>query len=74
MTYEEESYLLNTLTEIREEVHENNVMLKGIIQYIKSVMTRRVTDEENEFGRNVMANVMSEVFDNLKKRFRNAKN
>lgn len=73
MTYNEESYLLNTLTDIAKETHENNVMLRFIVKYINSVISKRGNDEEEEFGRNVMANIMSEVFDNLKGRLRNGK-
>lgn len=73
MTYNEESYTLDTLTKIARETHENDIMLRQIIKYINTVLSKRGNDEEDEFGRNVMANIMSEVFDNFKSRFRNGK-
>lgn len=34
MTYKEETFVLDTLKELKEEVHENNIMLKDIINVI----------------------------------------
>lgn len=34
MTYKEETFVLDTLKELKEEIHENNIMLKDIINVI----------------------------------------
>lgn len=41
-------------------------MLRQIIQYIKKVLAEKTNAEDDEFGRNVMANIVSEFMDNLK--------
>ena len=75
MKYEEESYVLDTLIEIQEtirspefkqlikETHENNVMLKGIIKYINTTIANHNQENSNDFDRNVLANIVSEIFD-----------
>ena len=75
MTYKEESYILDTLKEIQEtirspdfkrlqkEVHENNVMLKSIIKYINTTIAHHNQENSNDFDRNVLANIVSGIFD-----------
>ena len=75
MTYDEESYVLDTLIEIQEtirspefkqlikETHENNVMLKSIIKYINTTLAHHNQENSNDFDRNVLANIVSGVFD-----------
>lgn len=75
MTYDEESYVLDTLKEIQEtirspefkqlikETHENNIMLKGIIKYINTTIAHHNQENSNDFDRNVLANIVSGIFD-----------
>ena len=75
MKYEEEGYVLDTLIEIQEtirspefkqlikETHENNIMLKGIIKYINTTIAHHNQENSNDFDRNVLANIVSGIFD-----------
>lgn len=63
MTYEEESYVLESIEQIKKETHENNVMLKQIIQVINTYLTRHRQENEEDFGRNVLANLISSTID-----------
>lgn len=63
MTYDEETYILNSIKQIRHEVHENNIMLKSIIKYITKEAMNSSAENENDFGRNVLANLISNVFE-----------
>ena len=74
MTYEEETYILNTLTELKErirdipierlirETHENNIMLKQIIKVINTWIKHHPQENANDFDMNVMANLISNLF------------
>ena len=75
MTYKEEGYVLDTLTEIQEtirspefkqlikETHENNIMLRQIIKYLNKEIAYANTENENDFVRNIMANLISSGID-----------
>ena len=75
MTYKEESYVLDTLKELQEtirsptfkqlikETHENNVMLKQIIKVMNIHFAHANQENENDFVRNVIANLISSGFD-----------
>ena len=63
MTYDEETYLLNTITSIRNEIHENNIMLKQIIKVINIYIAHHNQENSNDFDRNVLANLISNVLD-----------
>ena len=75
MTYEEESYVLDTLKELQEkirdmpleqlikEIHENNIMLKQIIKVINTWLSHHNQENSNDFDRNVLANLISNMFD-----------
>lgn len=75
MTYKEESYVLDTLKELQErirdmpieqfvrETHENNIMLKQIIKVINTWFSHHNQENENDFGRNVLANLISSGLD-----------
>ena len=56
-----EKKLLDRLEDIEEEVHENNIMLRQIIKVINIYLSRHHQENEDDFGRNVMANLVSEV-------------
>lgn len=75
MTTKEENFILDTLLDVREiirsptfkqllkETRENNVMLKQIIQVINTHLARHHQENEDDFGRNVLANLISSGFD-----------
>ena len=75
MDYKEESYVLDTLKELQErirdmpveqlvrETHENNIMLKQIIKVINTWFSHHNQENSNDFERNVMANLVSNIFD-----------
>lgn len=63
MTYEEESYLLDSIKQIKKETHENNVMLKQIIKVINTYIARHHQENEDDFNRNVLANIISSTID-----------
>ena len=70
MRYRDEQYVLDTLDDIRKETHENNIMLRQICSYIRYVYSHRQSDEQNAFEQNVFANIVSELFDGAKSRFK----
>ena len=70
MTYKEESYVLDNIKQIAKETHENNIMLRQICSYIRYVYSHRPSDEQNAFEQNVFANIVSELFDSAKSRFK----
>ena len=76
MTYKEESYVLDTLKELKEkirdmpdvkqmakEVHENNIMLKAIVRYLYDEAANANNENEQDFGRNVLANMLSNILE-----------
>lgn len=63
MTYDEETYLLNTITRIRNETHENNIMLKQIIKVINTYIAHHNQENSNDFDRNVLANLINSGLD-----------
>ena len=75
MTYDEESYVLDTLKEIQEtirspefkqlikETHDNNIMLRQIIKVINTWIKHHLQENDNDFNINVMANLVSNIFD-----------
>ena len=75
MIYDEESYVLDILIELQEtirspefkqlikETHENNIMLRQIIKVINTWFAHHNQENDNDFNRNVMANLVSNIFD-----------
>lgn len=75
MTYDEESYVLDTLIEIQKtirspefkqlikEIHENNIMLRQIIKVINTWIKHHPQENANEFNMNVIANLVSSELD-----------
>lgn len=74
MTYEKENYVLDTLKEIQEtirspefkqlikEIHENNIMLRQIIKVINTWFAYHNQENDNDFNRNIMTNLVSNIF------------
>ena len=75
MIYKEETYVLDILKEIQEtirspefkqlikETNENNIMLRQIIKVINTWFANYNQENDNDFNRNVMANLVSNIFD-----------
>ena len=66
MSIEDENYLFSSIDKIRKEAHENNSMLKQICYIINMYLSNHHQENEDDFGRNVLANIVSNVF--VKKR------
>ena len=63
MSYDEEGYVLDSIEQIKKETHENNVMLKQIIKVINTYLARHHQENEDDFSRNVLANLISSTID-----------
>lgn len=61
MTKKEENYVLDLLEKIRDETHENNIMLKQICKVINVYLKNHNIENENDFNRNILANMISNV-------------
>lgn len=61
MTRREERRLFDELDYLCEQVHENNIMLGEICQVINMYLSRHHQENEEDFGRNVLANLVSEM-------------
>ena len=79
MTYKEETYVLDTLKEVKsfinnpkieqliKETHENNIMLKEIIKAINTYILNHNNENQNDFCMNVLANLISNNVDFFRK-------
>lgn len=63
MTYKEESYILDSITQIKAEIHQNNLMLKDLCNAVNVYLANYHQENEEDFGRNVLANLISQVID-----------
>ena len=63
MTYDEESYILDSITQIKTEAHENNIMLSQLCSIVNTWLANHHQENEDDFGRNVLANLISSAFD-----------
>ena len=75
MTYNEETFVLRTLKELKEfiegseykrlvkETHENNIMLRKLLVIEYSKIRNHHRENEDDFGRNVLANILSNITD-----------
>ena len=61
MTRRQENTLIRALGDIYSEVHENNIMLHQLCQVVNTYLSRHHQENEDDFGRNVLANLVSEV-------------
>ena len=68
MTYDEESYILNSITQIKAEVHQNNLMLRDLCNAVNVYLANHSKENEEDFGRNVLANIVSQFWDVSKMR------
>ena len=63
MTYKEEQYILDSIEQIKDETHLNNSMLCDICEVINTWLSHHHQENEDDFGRNVLANMISNVVD-----------
>jgi len=75
MNYKEETFVLRTLKELKEfiegseykrlvkETHNNNIMLKKLLAIEYSKIRNYHRENEDDFGRNVLANILSNIPD-----------
>ena len=63
MTYDEESWLFDTLDQMAREIHQNNLMLKDLCNVVNVYLARHNQENEEDFGRNVLANLISGTLD-----------
>ena len=63
MTRRQERSLIEALDDIYSEVHENNVMLHQLCQVVNTYISRHHVENEDDFNRNVLANLVSNIFD-----------
>ena len=63
MTYKEESYILDSIAQIKAETHENNLMLSQLCSVVNTYLANHHQENEDDFGRNVLANLISNVID-----------
>ena len=63
MTRREERKLLEAISDTQEEVHENNIMLRQFISLARHYIYNANQENDNDFGRNVLANLLSGMAD-----------
>ena len=63
MTYEEETYLLDSIKQLRQVVMENNRLLHQIVDVVNVYLANHQKENEDDFGRNVLANLISGAID-----------
>ena len=63
MTYDEENWLFDTLDQMAREIHQNNLMLKDLCNVVNVYLARHNQENEDDFGRNVLANLISGTLD-----------
>ena len=59
----EEEYILNSIKQIKKETHENNIMLRQLINYFNKEIAFASQENENDFIRNILANMISSGLD-----------
>ena len=63
MTYDEETYLLDSIERIEKKVNENNKMLRSIIKVLNYYLANAKNENEQDFGRNILTNMISNMID-----------
>ena len=63
MTYDEESYILDSIAQIKVETHENNLMLSQLCSVVNTWLSHHHQENEDDFMRNVLANLISGMID-----------
>ena len=63
MTRRDEEVLFDMMSQIRAETHQNNVMLNDICEVVNMYLANHHKENEDDFGRNVLANLISSLVD-----------
>ena len=70
MTGRDEDYLFECVEELMRKTHEhsvllreNNDMLRQIIHVVNTYLANHDKENEDDFGRNVLANIVSNILD-----------
>ena len=63
MTYDEETYIMDSIGQIMAETHENNAMLSQLCSVVNTWLSHHNQENEDDFGRNVLANLISGLVD-----------
>ena len=58
-----EKYILDAIDGIRQDVYENNMMLRQICQVVNTYLARHHQENEDDFIRNILANLISSGVD-----------
>lgn len=58
-----DDYLFECIEDIQATVHENNYILRQICHVINMYLSRHNQENEDDFCRNVLANLISSGFD-----------
>lgn len=73
MTYNEETYILNTIKRIRDQTNENNkilkennIMLRKLYNCVTQIIARANQENIDDFTRNILANLISNKIDLFK--------
>ena len=61
MTRREERKLFEKIDALYDVVHENNKMLRQLVRVVNTYLSRHHQENEDDFNRNVMANMVSEI-------------
>ena len=56
--------------QLLEEVHENNIMLHQICQVVNTYLSRHNVENEADFNRNIVANLIGDVINACGKRYK----
>ena len=63
----DDKYLVQAIEQIKDETHENNIMLKEIIRAINAYILNHNNENQNDFCMNVLANLISNNVDFFRK-------
>ena len=63
MTYDEEDYLLDSIAQVKQEVHQNNLMLQDLCTVVNTWLSHHHQENEDDFMRNIAANLLSQFID-----------
>ena len=63
MTFDEETYLLDTVKQVRQVVMDNNRLLHGLADVVNVYLANHQKENEDDFGRNILANLISGAID-----------
>ena len=63
MSGKDEEFLFDVLAQIRKEVHQNNLMLRDIIEVINAYLANHNSENDADFGRNILANLLANGID-----------